>query len=672
VSEGTPQAAAAPPDPGSREESIEAELRTSQERLRIALEAGRTAYWRMDVPGLAFESDGTLERLLGLEAGAFRTAADWMVVTHPDDEARIGAGWQACLDGTAPELDVEVRVRNGQGEWRWLSLRARVVRDAAGRPEAMAGTTRDVTDRKLVEDSLRASHELVRTALSTLQEAVLVVDPDSGLVVEANEPAERMFARRRDQLIGSDAPSLVGDDGAAAIRDARDPPADTPVPELEVVARRPGGGTFVASLRARPLGGGEDGRRRAVAVVRDLTEQRRSESERRRIELAMQQAQRLESLGVLAGGVAHEFNNLLTGVLATASEAEKHPAAAGDLARMLGEIRTAAQQASELTRQMLAYSGSAILASTRVSLVDLVREMVPLLERTVSKRCALALDLASAPDVLGDASQLRQVVMNLILNASEAIDRPAGEIRVRVSHRALGAGDVAGALAREPLAAGEYAVFEVEDTGAGMPPEVVARVFDPFFSTKAVGRGLGLAAVLGIVRAHGGGVLIASGQGKGTRVTVLLPAAGTTSSELPPAPATRPARFLRAGRVLVVDDEAAVRTAARRVLKRAGFEVVEAVDGVEAVATFTAGPGGFAAVLLDLTMPGMGGADVLARIRELRPEVPVVLSSGYARDAAMRQLAAEQTCDFVGKPYTADALLDTLERALRRAISGPG
>jgi PAS domain S-box-containing protein len=414
-----------------------------------------------------------------------------------------------------------------------------------------------------------------------------------------------------------------------------------------------------------------------AAAARVEEERAQSRAEVRRAELQAQReaemhhAQKLESLGLLAGGIAHDFNNLLVGVLANASLAlldldERSPAR-----HVVLDIERTAQRAADLTRQLLAYSGKGRFIVEPLDLSALAREMSQLLRTVVSKDAVLHLELQEPlPSIEGDATQLRQVIMNLITNASDALEGGTGTITVRTV-----IGD-APPLGADVLTFGDLGdatdtvSLEVIDTGVGMTRDVAERIFDPFFSTKFTGRGLGLAAALGIVRGHRGRITVETTRGRGTRLRLTFPALSPIDAADAPSPmAVAPVR--RKGRVLVVDDDAVVRTVTTALLERQGFEV-EAVDsGQAALDRLAAGGPTLRFVLLDLTMPGLSGVQVLEQLRAherstgMSPQT-VVLMSGYSERDVTRNLGSLAIAGFLQKPFTlADlhALLDRLPDA---------
>jgi signal transduction histidine kinase len=402
------------------------------------------------------------------------------------------------------------------------------------------------------------------------------------------------------------------------------------------------------------------------ALQAEIIERELAEEERRKVQVKLLHAQKLESLGVLSGGIAHDFNNLLVGILGNAGLAMLELPAESPARTTLHDIETAALRAAELTRQLLAYAGKGQFVVGPVNLSLLVEEMANLLATAVSKNARLDLQLeGTIPPVEADATQLRQVVMNLITNASEAIGTASGTITVRTGVMDADRPWLADAQLGAGLPEGPYAYVEVQDDGHGMHPATQARIFDPFFTTKFTGRGLGLAAVLGIVRAHHGAIRVASAPGRGTTIRIVFPAGGevdeTVRRRSDPAMA---ALDERTGTILVVDDEETVRNVARRILTSNGFSVRMAAGGVEAMHVLRQDPQAIDAVLLDLTMPDMSGTVTRQELQRIRPDIKVVFSSGYSQSDAFPVADGNAGLPFIQKPYRPADLVATIRRVL--------
>jgi PAS domain S-box-containing protein len=388
-------------------------------------------------------------------------------------------------------------------------------------------------------------------------------------------------------------------------------------------------------------------------------------AERRRLETHMQEAQRLESLGVLAGGIAHDFNNLLAVILGNNALALGEAPPETRLAKRLERIHSAAKHAEALTSRMLTYSGKASVSLKPLDLSELVEEMSELLEASISKKCRLETSLERGCTLVeGDPTQLRQVVINLVSNASEAVGERPGRVELRTGLMTADSAYLEGTFGSRGLAEGNYVYLEVRDSGAGIDEETRKRIFEPFFSTKFTGRGLGLASVLGIVRGHRGAIKLVAERGERTCFRVLLPP--VASSALPAqAGAGEPRAEVRGGTILVVDDEEAVLELAREFLVRGGFEVVTAGGGREALEILRAdAEGRLDAAVLDLAMPDLDGRETLLEMRRLRPGLPVVVASGFDEDASAGSLRSDDFTAFVRKPYEPEQLVEAVRASL--------
>lgn len=395
-----------------------------------------------------------------------------------------------------------------------------------------------------------------------------------------------------------------------------------------------------------------------------------AESERQHLEAQVQHAQKLESLGVLAGGIAHDFNNILMGIIGNAGLAMLDLPSDSPARECIVHIEQAAHHAAELTTQLLAYSGKGAFSFRPVDLTRVVEEMMHLIEAAISKRAFLNVRLNhDLPEIEGDAGQLRQVILNLVTNASDAVEATGGNIRVTTGVMKADAAYLGTTYIQDDLQEGQYVFIEVADTGCGMEKQIQSRIFDPFFSTKFPGRGLGLAAVLGIARAHRSAIKVDSTLGEGTVIRVLFPCRAAT--EVPRETAEDIEYEVGGSVVLVVDDEPVVRRIARLTLERFGYEVLLAEDGRDGVEVFAANQGSIDCILLDMTMPVMDGAEAYAEIRKLDPKVPVILSSGYTEIEASERYNELKLLPFIQKPYTTVALVEMVSRVVRERAANP-
>lgn len=392
----------------------------------------------------------------------------------------------------------------------------------------------------------------------------------------------------------------------------------------------------------------------------DITDRKQAEADKLVMERRLFEGQKLESLGLLAGGLAHDFNNLLTTIIGNASLARLEAAPGSAVDKNLGQIELASQHAADLCQQMLAYAGKGRLVVEPVDLSALIAAMQPLLQASVSRSASLRLQLARGlPAINGDASQLRQIALNLVTNASDALGDEAGAIRIATALESITAEELAACSTGTDLPAGRYVVLTVSDGGRGMTPATLARIFDPFFTTKFAGRGLGLAAVLGIVRSHGGALHVASQPGQGSTFRLMLP-------PLPDQPAPAVAIPAEAKpTVLIVDDDEPVCMVTSELLRTMQFEAVSAHSGEEALAIFKADPARFTLVMLDVVMPGMGGFELMARLRALQPDLRVLIMSGHAGHARLDAMTTDPRLACVSKPFHRARLEDILRDLLK-------
>ena len=399
-----------------------------------------------------------------------------------------------------------------------------------------------------------------------------------------------------------------------------------------------------------------------LGVSIDVTERLRAEAEQEQLRAQLLQVQKLESLGLLAGGIAHDFNNILSVILGGASTALLTLPVENPARKDIEYVIAAAQRAASLTRQMLAYSGKAHVEIRPIDLSLHVSEIAGLLETTLAKKVQLRLELAAElPAIEADVAQVQQIVMNLVINGAEAIGDQQGTVLVTTGVQTIDEQYAASLFAAEGLAPGEYVYLEVHDSGHGMDEATKAKIFDPFFTTKFTGRGLGLAAVAGIVRSHRGAIKVYSSPGKGTTFKVFFPSATGPSVE---KRRRSKLEYRGHGLVLVIDDDQGVRSTMRRMLEFFGFSVIDAADGEAGAGVFAEHATDIILVLLDMTMPKMSGEETFRVIRGLRDDVPVILTSGYNEIEATRRFTSKGLAGFLEKPFTPTDLAGKLASVL--------
>jgi PAS domain S-box-containing protein len=516
-----------------------------------------------------------------------------------------------------------------------------------------------------VEEERRRYQQLFHYA----PDAYLLTDLH-GIVREANRSAARLFGVDPRFMSGKAIVSFVAIEDRPRIRAELGRWQSEPTPKsLDVRLQPRHTPPFDASVTLSVARGGA--RDTAIGfrwLIRDISAQRqltdelrlREESARREAEASearSRHVQKLESIGVLAGGIAHDFNNLLHVVLGNADLARLQLPPDAAAREHLDEVIRATQRAAELTQQLLAYSGRGAVETRQLDLSCEVREMATLLRTAISRQATLVWDLSTdLPPVTADPTQIRQVVMNLITNASDALGEGAGTISLRTG--VVADGD------RDP-GPGQFVFLEVGDNGCGMDSGTLQRIFDPFFSTKFAGRGLGLAAVMGIVESHGGHIRIRTAPGEGTTFRLLFPAVVGQADGTPRR--ISGADWRGCGTVLVVEDEDGVREVVGRMLERLGFQVITADDGLAALERLDEHDGAVSAVLLDLSMPRMGGFEALQHIRDRKPDLPVILMSGYTEQEVASKLldgTSGAVC-FLQKPFLPEDLTSVLRQVSR-------
>jgi PAS domain S-box-containing protein len=518
----------------------------------------------------------------------------------------------------------------------------------------------DLEDAKRSLEEANISLEEKASIIQHSNDAILGKTLD-GVISSWNPAAERLYGYSAEEIVGQHISSLAPPDRKeemeALLQRIREGQSIEP---FETVRVRKDGELINVHLTISPIVHTDHDIRGASIIARDITEQKRSEQQ-------LREMQKLESLGLIAGGVAHDFNNLLVGILGNASLVlETLPASSPNYVP-LSHVVQASEKAAHLTQQMLAYAGKGRFVTTKIDLSTLVEEISSLIQTSIPKNVQLRLELSRGlPAIDADPGQIQQLIMNLVINGAEAIGETLnGTVFVTTDIQDVDDAYLRQNFAGELLRLGTYVSLEVQDTGCGMTEETKGRIFDPFFTTKFTGRGLGLAAVLGIVRGHQGTIRIYSVPGKGSTFKILLPAVtgGAQSSK-----SVEIHRELRgSGTILVVDDEEVVRATAKTALERYGYLVLAAADGKTGVDLFREHDE-IILVLLDMMMPTMSGEEAFRKMLMIRPTSRIVISSGYNEVEAIRRFTTKGIAGFIQKPYTAAQLARTIKRVLESPI----
>ncbi|RPI75256.1 MAG: PAS domain-containing sensor histidine kinase [Desulfobacteraceae bacterium] len=581
---------------------------------------------------------------------------------HPDDRGIVVDNYKRRLKGEVFSNRYTFRLLMSDGSFKWLEMIDVILIDWEGKPATLSFLA-NITMRKQAEEDLRKSEEKYRCIVELVREGIWALD-SQGLTTYVNPRMAEILGYTIEEIMGKRAidfmnPKEIGD---ANLKLERRKQGVAEKYEREYVRKdgRPVH-TLISVLPLTDKLGAYSG---SLAVLTDITERKRIEEEKRNLEIKMQQTQKLESLGVLAGGIAHDFNNLLMVVLGNADLALEDLSAVSPAHPMLTAIKKVALRAAELCKQMLAYAGKGAFSIKPIDLNKLVEEMGHMLEISISKKALLQYDLSkNLPAIRADAAQIRQVVMNLIINASEAIDDRGGIVSIRTGFSQNDQVDLKEYPFTDDLAPGPYVFMEVADTGCGMDSATVVKIFDPFFTTKFTGRGLGLPAVLGIVRSHQGALKIDSTPGQGTTFRILFPAVQTAIETIGPEK-NGEETWRGRGLILLADDEEPVRDLCGRMLEYMGFEVVTADNGREALKIFEKYGSRIRCVLLDLTMPHMDGGEAFAELRRLDPGVRVILCSGYNEQTLVNGFFEKGLSGFIQKPYQMNELKMKLKSVL--------
>jgi len=665
-------------------------LKESERRFRNMADTAPVFLWVCDTEGqcefvnkawLDF-SGRTLEQEL----------AGWVEGMHPEDRERCLTDFMGAV-ARRESFRAEYRMRRADGEYRWILDTGTPRFNSAGQYAGHIGSCLDVTEARQDREALRiARDELAvrvaeRTAELLLTNEALRQSEQHYQVLTNLAPVgifrTDVFGRclylneRACQICGISVEEagqgrwdriLEPDDRVRLAAEWRKVVVGSEPGSLEHrIVRRDGSTVWALTHFAAERGPGGE-LTGCIGTVADISDRKRAEEENRKLEAQVQHAQRLQSLGILAGGLAHDFNNLLTIILGNARIALLDLPPGSPAVARLAEIETATSRAAELTNQMLAYSGKGRFTLQAVNLSRLAEEIAHLLQTVISKRTAIQFNLQSdLPAIEADPAQIRQIVLNLITNAAEAIGEGGGAIQVSTGVVDADRTYLSSTYFDDHLPAGRYVYLEVADTGCGMSPEMQAKIFDPFFTTKFTGRGLGLAAVIGIVRAHRGALQVSSQPGRGSTFRLLFPGMDKEAVRVE-EPAGRV--WLGRGTVLVVDDESGVRNLARAVLENSGFTVLTAPDGGEALRVFRQHAGEVVAIVLDLTMPAMNGEEAATELQRIRAGVPIVLSSGYSEQEMAGRFAGKGLAGFLQKPYEPAELTAALLRALEQRVVG--
>jgi PAS domain S-box-containing protein len=654
----------------ARLHAAQASLRAVKDRFALAVAGSDDGIWDWDQTTDRVFVSARARVLYGLPPGPEVLAKDeWfgMVQVHPADAEQRKTDLQAHMTGATPLYECEYRVRHPDGAYRWIRVRGLCVRDAAGRPLRMAGSVSDIDARKQAEEALRRSEQRYQLAVAGVNQGVW----DWDLIRD-----ELFLSARAQQLFGHE-PEEPLRPRRAWMAHWTHHPDDLPRVRQALADYLHGRAkTFDAEYRMWHPGGDwhwyydrgvalrdADGRPyRMAGSIEDITDRKRAEAERDRLEGQLRQTQRLEAMGTLAGGVAHDFNNILAAILGYGEMAQKAAAENTPLRRHVDAVLSAGVRAKALVERILAFSRSGMGERLPVHVQSIVSEVLEIVAGSLPPGVRIERTLAAGDaGVMGDPTQVHQVVMNLCANAVQAI-KGEGVVTVAVDTVELAAPR---AVTTCTLPAGAYVRLGVADTGSGIDPNVLDRIFDPFFTTKevGVGTGLGLSLVHGIVADLGGGIDVRNQEGAGALFTVYVP---WSCSAAAPEQVDEAVAVGSGETILLVDDEEALVRLGEEMVAELGYDAVGLSSSEEALALFRAEPERFDAVLSDEAMPGLTGSELTVEIRKIRPNIPVVLMSGYVTPALSARAQDAGVVDVLAKPLVSREIARSLASALGR------
>lgn len=626
-------------------------LRESEEKFRVAFKASPDVLTlnRLN-DGVYVDINESFTQVLGYERDEVIGLSSLKLNIWKNEEDRARLVRELQKNGRMTNLDAEFVAKDGSIIFGLMS--ARII-EIDGEKMNLA-ISRDITERKKVEEGMAR----LSFAINHIDEAVYLTD-ESAEYRYVNDVACQLLGYSADELLGM----AIGDVDMNFPKDKWPEFWQQIVKQksidIESSHRRKDGSTFPVDMTVNFFE--FNGKHYALGMVTDITEKKLMEEERLKFEEQMIQTQKLESLGILAGGVAHDFNNLLAAIMGHSELAKRRLPKESAIIDNLRKIEQAAERAADLAKQMLAYSGRGRFVTSTIDLNLLLEEMLHMLEVSISKNVILRLNpYTPLPAVEVDATQIRQIVMNLVINSSEAIGDKSGVISITTGCMDCDQSYLKNIWLDENLKDGLYVYLEVADSGCGMDRETLSKIFDPFFTTKFTGRGLGMSAVMGIVRGHKGAIKVYSECGKGTTFKILLPASEHPAELFNNVKHDDPWRGH--GTVLLVDDEETVRGIGVEMLKEIGFTPITANNGLEALEKFKENPE-IDLVILDLTMPKMDGEQCYRELRALSQDLKIVMSSGYNEQEVSQKFVGKGISGFVQKPYKLSVLRDVIRNS---------
>ncbi|KAB2888214.1 MAG: PAS domain S-box protein [Desulfobulbaceae bacterium] len=616
----------------TEQKKMERQLKEREQRLDLAIRGADLGTWDWHIPSGAIIINQRWAEMLGYSAEEVAPhIGSWIAMVHSDDIGRVRAALDLHLAGETDRYESEYRIRHKSGEWVWVLDKGRVIEwDADGSPIRACGTHLDITRQKILIEQSR--------------DGIVILD-SQGKIREANQRFAEMLGYTPEELRNLH----VWDWDTQWTREQLLQAIvliDSSGDFFETTHRRKDGAVYPVEISTN--GSTCGGEKLVFCVCRDISERKRMEEERNRLQSQLIHAQKIEAIGTLAGGIAHDFNNILGAVIGYAEMAMEGIPPHSVIAKDIGRVLEAGNRAASLVKQILAFSRQQESERLLLTPATIVKEVVRLLRPSLPSTIAINHHIVSKRKVFADPTQLHQVLMNLATNAFHAMEQTGGRLEITVSDVEYSEVDIS--VGRN-VVPGQFVLISVADTGNGIPPEIRERIFDPYFTTKEVGKGtgMGLSIVDGVIRSYGGCITFESEPGMGTTFTVALPAFEAEAADQGKEKGAAPAG---AGRILLIDDEELLVELSKTMLERLGYEVAVQTNSLEALNTFENDPHHFDAVVTDQTMPGMTGLDLARRMLMIRPDLPVILCTGYSSLVNEAKAKAYGIKGFVLKPFT--------------------
>ncbi|MEQ8188011.1 MAG: PAS domain S-box protein [Candidatus Eremiobacterota bacterium] len=669
----------------ARKEMEEA-LKIEKLKLETASLAGKVGLWTWHIETGIIEWSGSISSMLYYNPEELSGSISlWKDIIHPDDRERVMVSLNNHLkENTRYRIDYRIRRKDGTYTW-WLATGS-TERDSDGNAIKMSGACVDITERKLIEEELMKTRALFKAALEQSPVGITIVDwPDMRFCMVNNTATRITGIRHGDYMkisgknIDTDSWELFYPDGRKC--SIKDFPLTRSILNGEfikdelMIIKRASGITRYIIMNSAPVFNDRGDIIAGICIFPDVTEARKAEEEKLEMEKKLLHAQKLESLGILAGGIAHDFNNLLMALLGNLELARMDISPFSPAVTYIDGALQASRRAADLTRQMLAYSGKGRFVISPINLNELVEENYHLFKASLSKSAILKLELsANLPHMEGDPGQIQQIIMNLITNASEAIGDKSGVITLATGMENCENSYLIRSRLKEIPQAGTFVYIEVKDTGCGMDKKTQDKLFDPFFTTKFTGRGLGMSAVIGIVKSHRGAIMVDSIRDSGTSIKVFFPVCHHDTGDIADEKGGALPFKSMDGTILLVDDEDIILATSEIILQRLGFRVITASDGEKAIQIFAEQSDKIDCIIMDLSMPKMDGLTAFKEIINIKPDVKIILSSGYNEEESVKE-HTDGLAGFLEKPYQIEELQKilqkTLEKQRRTAVRPP-